>query len=63
MKNLLRYLFFALMVGGACAQISLPTCRGEFSSWSDCFGEYTIATGNKYVGGFKDDKRNGQGGC
>jgi hypothetical protein len=27
----------------------------------NCFGTYTFANGDKYVGEFKDDKRNGQG--
>jgi hypothetical protein len=61
MKNLLRYLAFALMVGGAFAQSNLPACQGEFSSWSDCFGTFTSVSGNKYIGEFKDGKPNGQG--
>jgi len=61
MKRFLRFISFLFMSGAACAQSTLPACRGEFSSWSDCFGEYTSANGNKYVGEWKDGKANGQG--
>jgi hypothetical protein len=62
MKNLLRYLAFFLMVGGAYAQSKLPACQGrDISRWSNCVGSNTFASGNKYVGEFKDGKRNGQG--
>lgn len=42
-------------------QSSLPPCQGDVSGWTNCFGEKTDANGNKYVGEYKDDKRNGQG--
>ena len=37
---------------------NLPECTGNY--WHNCQGT-TTAYGNKYVGEFKDDKRNGQG--
>ena len=62
MKNLLRYLAFALMVGGAYAQSNLSACQGSYTTkWSNCNGTFTFANGNKYVGEFKDDKVNGRG--
>ena len=39
-----------------------PTSRwSTTSNWTDCFGTFTYASGDKYVGEFKDDKFNGQG--
>ena len=50
MKNLLRYLAFALMVGGVCAQTKLPSCYGNYLGvWSNCFGESDFGFG-VYVG-------------
>ena len=61
MKNLLRYLAFVLMVGSTYAQSKLPACQGrDVARWSFCFGTATYANGDKYVGEFKDGKRNGQ---
>ena len=42
------------------AQSNLPTCEGDRAAWTDCFGSHTYANGNKYVGEYKDGKRNGQ---
>ena len=43
----------------------LPPCpeyrHPTKSPWINCFGSFTFASGNKYVGEFKDDKKNGQG--
>ena len=41
----------------------MPNCQGSYSSviWTNCFGAYTWADGNKYVGEFRDGKFNGQG--
>jgi hypothetical protein len=62
MKNLLRFLAFVLMVGGAYAQSNLPACRGiDVSKWSGCFGTVNLADGGKYVGELKDGTYNGQG--
>ena len=62
MKNLLRFLAFVLMVGGAYAQSKLPACQGrDAAKWSDCFGTVTLTDGDKYIGEFKDGKENGRG--
>ena len=49
----------ALMLS-ATASFALPACPAS-GYFDNCFGNYTFANGNKYVGGYKDDKRNGQG--
>ena len=60
MKYLLRLLVI-LMIGSAYAQTNLPACPSDYPFWIYCFGTYTWANGDIYVGEFKDDKRNGQG--
>ena len=41
---------------------ALPECPKDLNKlWDKCFGTYTNADGNKYVGEFKDDKYHGQG--
>ena len=60
MKNLLRYLAFILMVGGAYAQSNLPACQGDPSRWTNCFG--SLSQGDvEYIGEFKAGKRDGFG--
>lgn len=41
----------------------LPPCPGNYdsSTWTSCSGEFSFSDGWKYVGEFKDGKRNGQG--
>ena len=52
----------SLMAGSAIAQSNLPTCPSNTEvTWTNCFGTYTYADGDKFVGEYKDDKRNGQG--
>ena len=59
------YCFCALLLGGAGAVIAsdLPPCpeyrHATKSLWINCFGTCTCASGNKYVGEFKDGKLNG----
>ena len=52
-----------LMAGSAFAQSSLPACQGsDVTRWTNCFGTTTyFKSGDKYVGEYKDGKRNGQG--
>ena len=39
-----------------------PSCPSDQTKrYHDCFGTYVFDSGNKYVGEFKDDERNGQG--
>ena len=41
---------------------ALPDCPSDTSvRWNNCFGTYTHFNGDKYVGEFKNDVRNGQG--
>ena len=44
---------------GLVTQSQLPECRSAYKH--NCVGTETLPNGNKYVGEFKDDKRNGQG--
>ena len=57
MKKLLLILCLFLMT--AHAQSNLPPCTSP--PFNNCYGTFTYADGNKYVGQFKDGKRNGQG--
>ena len=60
MKKLL-FIILILFAGNATAS-SLPDCPSDQSKrYHNCFGTYTFTGGEKYVGEFKDDKRNGQG--
>ncbi len=61
MKTLIT-LLFACCFGSAMAQSNLPACPSNVGVvWTNCYGTYTYANGNKYVGEYKDGKRNGQG--
>ena len=41
---------------------ALPECPKDIGvTWDKCFGSFTIADGDKYVGEWKDDKFHGQG--
>ncbi len=62
MHNLIRLIGILLLLGwgAASGQSRLPACPAT-GYFHNCFGTYTFASGNKYVGEFKDDKRNGQG--
>jgi len=44
------------------AQSDLPPCPEDPSEYyNNCFGTYTVASGDKYVGEWKDNKKHGQG--
>ena len=62
MHNLIRLIGLLLLLGwgAASAQSSLPACPAK-GYLHNCFGTFTWPDGSKYVGEFKDDKRNGQG--
>jgi len=46
----------------ADAQNGLPACPIDLSMrWHNCWGTYTFPSGARYVGAWKDDKREGQG--
>jgi len=41
---------------------ALPNCPSDTSvRWHNCFGTYTFADGDQYVGEWKDNNRHGQG--
>jgi len=58
-------LMLTVLIGSTGVSYALPPCPGERhltnSPWSNCFGTYTFANGDKYVGEWKDDKKYGQG--
>lgn len=61
-NSVLTFIFsLCLIPGSVLAQSSLPACKGSVRNFSDCVGSEAYVNGNKYVGGFKDGKRNGQG--
>ena len=50
------------LILSATVSFALPACPSDQTKrYHNCFGTYTLANGDKYVGEFKDDKRNGQG--
>ncbi|MAG23696.1 MAG: hypothetical protein CMM09_06465, partial [Rhodospirillaceae bacterium] len=63
MKRLLTILCIpALLLLGSTEGWSLPPCSGNDSStWTNCFGTLTYPDGSKYVGGWKDGYKHGQG--
>ena len=51
-----------LLSATASAQSNLPPCPSDKSKgWTKCFGTYTFANGEKYVGEYLDSKHHGQG--
>ena len=63
--NKIKFLLAALllsMFGSIFAQSHLPPCPSYTNAYRhNCTGTDTHASGNKYVGEFKDNKFNGQG--
>jgi hypothetical protein len=53
-------LALVLIFDAACAQSNLPACPPS-GYFHNCFTNYTLANGEKYVGEFSYDKFNGQG--
>ena len=49
-----------LGIAGTVFANDLPACPSS-GYFHNCFGTYTFADGDKYVGEWRDDKRNGQG--
>ena len=52
-------LTIAVLLGSAGEGLALPPCSG--GNYDNCFGTYTYANGDKYVGEWKDGKPHGQG--
>ena len=62
MKKLLLFIFGTMLAFAANGQSKLPSCQGsDATKWSNCFGTYTWAGGEKYAGEWKDGKRRGEG--
>ena len=61
-KSLVRSVFLVLLISAA-ESWALPPCPGSWdeSTWTNCHGTYTYASGSQYVGEYKDGKRHGQG--
>ena len=60
MKQLLSILaVLGALLFSAGESFALPVCKGNFGSWNNFEGTYTSASGDKYVGEYKDGKRNG----
>ena len=58
MKRIIAFLLLSL-AGSAYA---LPNCPSDQNQrYDNCFGTLTLATGDKYVGEFKDNNYHGQG--
>ena len=64
MRNLTAFLCLtlAVLLFGAGEGFALPPCpEDQNQRFHNCFGTYTFASGSKYVGEYRDDKRHGQG--
>jgi len=59
----LSYIRILYFYSGVSYAWALPNCAGSWNvtTWSNCFGTYTWASGSKYLGAWENGKRNGQG--
>ena len=58
----IKSLVFSLLLIVSVGCFALPPCPTDQNKrYHNCYGTYTWPDGNKYVGEFKEDKRNGQG--
>jgi len=61
MKTLLIATVLILLVLPSYAS-ELPPCpKDQTQTYHNCFGTFTLADGNKYVGEYKDNKMHGEG--
>ena len=58
MKKIILF-FLSILAFSVQAQSHLPPCTSE--PFNNCYGTFIWPVGDKYVGEWKDDKRNGQG--
>ena len=56
-------LTIAVLLGSAGVSFALPECPRLYNkdTWTNCWGTYTWASGNKYVGEYRNGLRHGQG--
>ena len=55
-------LIIVVLLGSTGVSSALPPCPSDpTANYDNCFGTYTYADGDKYVGAFKDGNFNGQG--
>ena len=55
-------LTIAVFLGSVGAGYALPYCPSDQNQYYDnCYGTYTSASGARYVGEFKENKKHGQG--
>ena len=60
MKNLYRFIFAIGLLTVLTNSFALPPCQGsDASKWNNCYGSWTAPSGYKYVGEWKNGKRNG----
>jgi len=64
MRNLTAFLClsFAVLLFSAGEGFALPPCpEDQNQGFHNCFGTYTYANGDKYVGEWRDNRKHGQG--
>jgi hypothetical protein len=64
MKKLSLYIFLVLMfcnINIARAESTLPKCKDDAETWTNCQGTYKFDNGDQYTGEWKNDKFHGQG--
>ena len=62
MKNLILISALLSVFSVSAVASDLPPCPSDQTKrYHNCYGAYTSASGNKYVGEWKDNKHHGQG--
>ena len=61
-KIILSSFLFFFISSFSYSQSLLPKCIGnDRSNFNNCYGEYTLFGGSKYIGEWKNGKKNGEG--
>ena len=56
------FLMCVALMFSASGALALPQCPSDTKvTWSNCVGTFTLPSGDKYVGEFRDDEANGKG--
>ena len=59
---MIKKISFLITISITTYVYALPNCPDDLTvRWHNCFGTYTWANGDKYVGEYQDGKRHGQG--